>query len=159
MQTVLSSDVNVNAVDYVSLSSVASCQPRSATSFLQLFCSIRSLSHTVRDVGGACGWRSRCHLVTSACLCRRGTRLCTTSARGRVSVWFRCCCRNTPTSTSEMTYVQGDAHTAAGGRHMSNSFFCSSAGWRDAVGHRHQTEVQQHRQHAEENTLSSCTLA
>lgn len=38
-------------------------------------------------------------------LCRRGTRLFTTSVRGKVIIWFSCCWTKSPTPTSEITYV------------------------------------------------------
>lgn len=53
-------------------------------------------------------------------LCRRGTRLFITSVRGRVIVWFSCCWKETPTPTSEITYVWN--HTihvrTCGGPHL-----------------------------------------
>lgn len=82
MTAVLSSSVNVDAVDYVS-----SHTPFEST-FLLL---IRRTSFVLT--------------LLASCEVRRGIQHFTTSARERVRVWCLCCWRRTPTSTFATVYV------------------------------------------------------
>lgn len=87
------------------------------------------------------------------CEVRRGTRLFITSVREKVTVWFFCCWRRTPTPTSATKYVLRHSRPTRNPSSSSSPSPVLPPGRRDAARHCDQTEVPQDHQHAKEDRL------